>query len=67
MKPVFIIFVALDGESFDHYAMHPQIYYDTFQEAEKQKKKIIAQRVFPKAKLKIQKLWLVQKSKENET
>lgn len=66
MKPVFIIFVALDGEKFDYYSKEPQIYYSTFQEAEEQKGKMIAQRVFPKAKLKIQKLWLVQKTNENE-
>lgn len=66
MYPVFVIFVALDGEKFDHYCRIPQIYYETKNEAEKQMKQMIADKVLPKAKLKIQKLWLVQKINKNE-
>ena len=59
MKKVYVIFVALDFENFEHYCTEPQIFYDTYEEADVQMNHLIQTKAFEETQLKIKTLWKI--------
>lgn len=60
MKKVFVIFVALDGEHFEHYCTEPQTFYNSYNEAKKQMDVLITSKEFKATQVSIKKLWKIK-------
>jgi len=57
LEKAFVIVVALDFKNFEHYAVEPQVFYNTYEEADIQMRELIQTKQYKKSQLKIQKLW----------
>ncbi len=56
-QKVYVILVALTPDIFDHYCTEPQIFYDSYSDAEEILKRLVASQEFNPSQLKIQQLW----------
>jgi len=63
MKPVYVIFIALEEERFDYVLIEPQCFYESFMEAEKQMNHLIKTKEYQRQQLKIRKLWIIPNNK----
>lgn len=59
-RKVFVILIALDFTNYDHYYMHPTIYYESKEEAQLQADRLIATKIFEASQVKVESLWLVK-------
>lgn len=66
MKKVYVIQVAVSGTEFNHLYIHPQIYYDTYEEANFRMEQLVTKQLFPSEQLKVAPLWLIDKTPNDE-
>lgn len=66
MKKVYVIQVAVLGTEFKHLYIHPQIYYDTYEDANFRMEQLVMKKLFPSEHLKVASLWLIDKTPNDE-